>query len=49
MNPATEGLEEQGHSGVPFVNDPQKPANHGHTEVVEEEEDIDPVEPEEAD
>lgn len=29
MNPNTEGTEEQGPSGVPFVNDPAKPANAG--------------------
>ncbi|WP_426198924.1 hypothetical protein [Pseudomonas sp. DC3200b2] len=29
MNPQTEGTEQQGPSGVPFVNDPAKPANHG--------------------
>lgn len=29
MNPLTEGTEEQGPSGVPFVNDPAKPANQG--------------------
>jgi hypothetical protein len=29
MNPQTEGTEQQGPSGVPFVNDPAKPANDG--------------------
>ncbi|WP_040262907.1 hypothetical protein [Pseudomonas massiliensis] len=29
MNPQTEGTEQQGPSGVPFVNDPAKPANNG--------------------
>lgn len=27
MQPKTEGLEEQGPSGVPFINDPQKPSS----------------------
>ncbi|WP_459205641.1 hypothetical protein ACSMEV_13750 [Pseudomonas sp. MLB6B] len=27
MQPQTEGLEEQGPSKVPYVNDPHKPAN----------------------
>lgn len=27
MNPQTEGTEQQGPSGVPFINDPAKPAN----------------------
>ncbi len=27
MNPQTQGTEQQGPSGVPFVNDPAKPAN----------------------
>lgn len=29
MIPQTQGTEEQGPSGVPFVNDPAKPANGG--------------------
>ncbi|MBC3411833.1 hypothetical protein HU719_007545 [Pseudomonas sp. SWRI107] len=27
MQPKTEGLEEQGPSGVPYINDPQKPTS----------------------
>lgn len=27
MQPKTEGLEEQGPSGVPFINDPEKPTS----------------------
>lgn len=27
MQPKTEGLEEQGPSGVPFINDPEKPSS----------------------
>jgi len=27
MNPETAGTEEQGPSGVPFINDPEKPAS----------------------
>jgi len=27
MQPKTEGLEEQGPSRVPFINDPQKPSS----------------------
>lgn len=46
MQPKTEGLEEQGPSGVPYINDPQKPASPplndaDATEAAEAEEDID--------
>ena len=27
MQPKTEGLEEHGPSGVPFINDPEKPSS----------------------
>ncbi|MDU9037757.1 hypothetical protein C4C32_14260 [Pseudomonas corrugata] len=27
MQPETEGLEEQGPSGVPYINDPEKPTS----------------------
>lgn len=27
MQPKTEGLEEQGPSGVPYINDPEKPTS----------------------
>ena len=48
MQPKTEGLEEQGPSGVPFINDPQKPASlHKQREVQgESEEEIDESEDE---
>lgn len=48
MQPQTEGLEEQGPSGVPFINDPKKPANlHKPLEEPEESEDgIDELEDE---
>jgi hypothetical protein len=46
MQPKTEGLEEQGPSGVPYINDPQKPTSPplndaDATEAAEAEEDID--------
>jgi hypothetical protein len=28
MQPKTEGLEEQGPSGVPYIHDPEKPTSH---------------------
>lgn len=45
MQPKTEGLEEQGPSGVPFINDPQKPTSPAlndadETDAAEAEEDI---------
>ncbi|MEJ5863390.1 hypothetical protein [Pseudomonas farsensis] len=45
MQPKTEGLEEQGPSGVPYINDPQKPTSPplndaDATEAAEAEEDI---------
>lgn len=45
MQPKTEGLEEHGPSGVPFINDPQKPTSPplndaDATEAAESEEDI---------
>jgi hypothetical protein len=43
MNPRTEGLEEQGPSGVPFVNDPAKPANAGHPAAEPSEDDSEEV------
>ena len=39
MQPQTEGLEEQGPSKVPYVNDPQKPANPPSKTEEEEEAD----------
>ncbi|MGB9089458.1 MAG: hypothetical protein WCC29_07710 [Pseudomonas farsensis] len=46
MQPKTEGLEKQGPSGVPYINDPQKPTSPplndaDATEAAEAEEDID--------
>lgn len=35
MQPKTEGLEEQGPSGVPFLNDPERPAA-GQPEPIDE-------------
>ncbi|MCX2887704.1 MULTISPECIES: hypothetical protein [Pseudomonas] len=45
MQPKTEGLEEHGPSGVPFINDPEKPASPplndaDATDAEESEEDI---------
>lgn len=45
MQPKTEGLEEQGPSGVPYINDPEKPTSPplndaDATEAAEAEEDI---------
>ena len=45
MQPKTEGLEEQGPSGVPYINDPKKPTSPplndaDATEAAEAEEDI---------
>ncbi|UDU83135.1 hypothetical protein [Pseudomonas sp. HN2-3] len=45
MQPKTEGLEEQGPSGVPFINDPNKPTSPplndaDDTDALEAEEDI---------
>lgn len=45
MQPKTEGLEEQGPSGVPFINDPEKPTSPplndaDATDAAEPEEDI---------
>lgn len=45
MQPKTEGLEEQGPSGVPYINDPEKPSlpplnDADATDAAEAEEDI---------
>lgn len=45
MQPKTEGLEEQGPSGVPYINDPEKPTSPSlndadATDAAEAEEDI---------
>ncbi|WP_177328638.1 hypothetical protein [Pseudomonas sp. C5pp] len=45
MQPKTEGLEEHGLSGVPFINDPEKPSSPplndaDTTDAAEAEEDI---------
>ncbi|WP_177522912.1 hypothetical protein [Pseudomonas sp. v388] len=32
MQPKTEGLEEQGPSHVPFINDPEKPTSKAQNE-----------------
>ncbi|MDI9776688.1 hypothetical protein [Pseudomonas guariconensis] len=45
MQPKTEGLEEHGPSGVPFINDPEKPSSPplndaDATDAAEAEEDI---------
>ncbi|MFG0863119.1 hypothetical protein [Pseudomonas sp. CJQ_13] len=45
MQPKTEGLEEHGPSGVPFINDPEKPTSPplndaDATDAAEAEEDI---------
>lgn len=45
MQPRTEGLEGQGPSGVPYINDPQKPTSPplndaDATDAAEAEEDI---------
>jgi len=45
MQPKTEGLEEQGPSGVPYINDPEKPTSSpvsdaDATDAAEAEEDI---------
>lgn len=46
MQPKTEGLEEQGPSRVPFINDPQKPSskssNRNGEPAEADDEDIEP-------
>jgi hypothetical protein len=46
MQPKTEGLEEQGPSRVPFINDPQKPSskssNRNGESVEADDEEIEP-------
>lgn len=46
MQPKTEGLEEQGPSRVPYINDPQKPSskssNSNGESVEEDDEEIEP-------
>jgi len=46
MQPKTEGLEEQGPSRVPFINDPQKPSskssNRNGESAEADDEDIEP-------
>ncbi|MBA1188013.1 hypothetical protein G7Z99_03035 [Pseudomonas entomophila] len=47
MNPETAGTEEQGPSGVPFINDPEKPASRRQVDEQEREDDdiVDDPEP----
>jgi|GEM_PF-383358 len=46
MQPKTEGLEEQGPSRVPYINDPQKPSskssNSNGESAEEDDEEIEP-------